>query len=70
MRNIQNFNVQELDDKEMKNIGGGKNILEYLAEGFGYLVGTFTWSSNGTIPEGSALAAQQEFVFNSGGLKY
>ena len=70
MRNFQNFKVQELDVKEMRNINGGKNLLEYLAQGLGYVIGTLTWKSNGRIPEGSALAAQQEFVFNSGGLKY
>lgn len=69
MKNFKGLNVQELDIDEAKEICGGKNILEYLAQAVGYVVGTVTWSAEGTMPPGSALAGQQEFVMNSGGMK-
>lgn len=69
MKNLNNLNVEELNIDEAQKIYGGENILEYIAQGLGYLMGTITWNSNEKIPYGARLEAQQRFVLNSGGMK-
>lgn len=64
------MNLTELSTQELKEIDGGKNLLEYIAQGLGYLVGSFVHGAEGTAPAGTALQAQHDFVHNSGGLKY
>jgi hypothetical protein len=39
MKNLENYGVQELDTKEVKEIVGGKNLIEYFAQGVGWCLG-------------------------------
>lgn len=65
MENKYSFEVINLSSKQLEEINGGYNILEYIAKGIGYVVGAFS-----DIEPGSNYDSQYDYVHNSGGNKW
>lgn len=60
------LNIEKLDSKELEEINGGWNLLEYIAYGIGYINGTFSSAEIGNVNYDGVSG----YVHNSGGNKW